>query len=162
MNPPQQVMSVIYLVSHIEAHLQEQTAQNVNQSFLTKYIWSRPPLSPEHGSFCCIYNKALSFFFFFFFNLNALFHLKLIKRSPSQQVVRWPPDEGVWCWCRTDVMWTICGGIDQSTAVQYACMCVYMCVHVCLCVHRCMYIITGVMDRPLGNKTISWMQRPLG
>lgn len=39
---PQQVMSVIYLVSHIIAHLREQTAQNVNQSFLPKYIWSRP------------------------------------------------------------------------------------------------------------------------
>lgn len=31
----------------------------------------------------------------------------------------------------------------------------------CLCVYRCMYIIMGVMDCPMGNKTLSWTQRPL-
>lgn len=61
MNPHNKVEFVIHLVSHNAAHLQEQTAQNVKQSFLSKYIWSKAPspLSMVHSAACKIMLQSL-------------------------------------------------------------------------------------------------------
>ena len=145
---PQQVMSVIHLVSHVCG---EQTSQNARQSSLAK-MWASPsPLSTVHSA-----AFEIILYLFIFFSLHALFHQKinkLIRRSPSE----------VTCWWERVMfgatqMW--CG---QFVMVLISAPCMYLCAPVCLSVHRCMYIISGVTgDRPLGNKTTSWMQRPLG
>lgn len=154
MNSPQQVTSVIYLVSHNGAHLQEQTAQNVKQSFLSKYIWNGPPL--PWACFILLHLKSCFIFFFFFFFQSP--------RSISSRIdkkVNVPAGGTVTSWWECVML--VHHRRGQYVAVlirvlmcnmhESVCRCV--CVHVYFCVRRCMYIFTGVTDRLLGNKTIS-------
>lgn len=108
------------------------------------------PLSMLHSA---AFKIMLYLFFFFFFNLHALFHLELIRRSTSQQVGLWPPDGSVWCWCTTDVdnMW-------QYWSEYWCVICMNLCVDVCVCM--CISVYAGVCIYLQGSRTVSWEIRP--